>query len=556
MKDSADVLVLWVMPPQQDLFETHIAGQLQGVGARLKSAEQLDAALREAGLRLQRCSRGASIPSAESSALRVLPASSFSSVAQMQAEYQGPRQSEGPDTQAVPTLILAADLEQEAQLLLFAKPTDEVALEADPPKVLLGRLMRLMQRHAVSRQASEATFVDKLTGLYNRRHLLERVFPHWKETCRDDEQCGAVVMIDVDNVKLINDSFGHAVFDNSLRAVGLGMRKLMGPKDVAARASGDEFLCLVVRPTSDDVLRAADEIRLGVAAAVTSALPPRQGTRSSTQWLDSEYADQSRGAHWTVTASAGVACCSDGVDAFEVMQRAEQAVYAAKARGRNCVVTYESMREAAESAGEAGGAEDVRVQHFRNVTRVVTERVASLVSLMGKELVESAQREARRDKLTQLNNRAYFDRRIVREIELARKEARALSIAVFDLDRFGDFNHKYGIPVADQVLRIFAEIASSRIRPVDWLARYGGEEFCLVMPSTLEEAMNVAERVRVAVEAAPIQCPGQPTLHVTVSAGVTQFTAAMGDTDAFVQRASEALIEAKNAGRNCVRAKP
>jgi diguanylate cyclase (GGDEF)-like protein len=212
------------------------------------------------------------------------------------------------------------------------------------------------------------------------------------------------------------------------------------------------------------------------------------------------------------------------------------------------------MRGAAERASD-DGEDDVRVQHFRNVTQVVTERVANLVTLMGQQLVESAQREARRDKLTQLNNRRYFDRRIVREMELARKDARPLSIAVFDLDRFGDFNHKYGMPVADRVLRIFANIAASRIRPVDWLARYGGEEFCLVMPATLDEAVTAAERVRTAVEAEPIDCPGRRPLRVTVSAGVTQFTPEMRDADALVQRASEALIEAKNAGRNCVRAK-
>jgi two-component system, cell cycle response regulator len=101
------------------------------------------------------------------------------------------------------------------------------------------------------------------------------------------------------------------------------------------------------------------------------------------------------------------------------------------------------------------------------------------------------------------------------------------------------------------VLRRFAETARNSVRLTDWLARYGGEEFCLVMPDTdLETAARVAERVRRNVAATDIRSLDQRRVPLTASVGVAQLSAGVDSPLTLVQRASEAVLAAKQAGRN------
>ncbi len=149
--------------------------------------------------------------------------------------------------------------------------------------------------------------------------------------------------------------------------------------------------------------------------------------------------------------------------------------------------------------------------------------------------------------------RRYFDARLSREAETARKHGRALAIALIDLDHFHDVNASFGYPTGDLVLRRFAEIARHGVRLTDWLARYGGEEFCLVMPDTdLDTAARVAERLRAQVAAAEIHSIDQRRVGLTASIGVAQLAPA-DEPLTLVQRASEALLAAKQAGRNRLR---
>jgi len=209
-------------------------------------------------------------------------------------------------------------------------------------------------------------------------------------------------------------------------------------------------------------------------------------------------------------------------------------------------VSYESLQES--SGGED---RDLYVRHFENVTRVMTERMTSLVTNMGRSLVEAARREANQDALTQLHNRRYFDSRLAREFETARKHGRSLTIALVDLDHFHDVNATYGYPTGDHVLRRFSEVARNSVRLTDWLARYGGEEFCLVMPDTdLDTGARVAERVRRNVAATALQSIDQRPVVLTASVGVAQLGAEVDSPLSLVQRASEALLGAKQAGRN------
>jgi diguanylate cyclase (GGDEF)-like protein len=121
---------------------------------------------------------------------------------------------------------------------------------------------------------------------------------------------------------------------------------------------------------------------------------------------------------------------------------------------------------------------------------------------------------------------------------------------IVDVDHFKRINDRYGHASGDLVLRTVAERLASSFRRSDVLARWGGEEFLSLLPDTgLQEAMTIAERARIVVAR-------QVGIHgpwVTVSIGV----ASLGEREPphhLVARADSALYEAKEAGRNTVRA--
>jgi diguanylate cyclase (GGDEF)-like protein len=118
-------------------------------------------------------------------------------------------------------------------------------------------------RHGLERQA----LTDPLTGLANRRSFDEELVAAGAWARRGDRAI-ALVTVDVDHFKKINDSYGHAVGDQALQLVGAAMRAVAGPDDVAARLGGDEFV-LLLRADQASVLRTTEGLREAVASTTT-----------------------------------------------------------------------------------------------------------------------------------------------------------------------------------------------------------------------------------------------------------------------------------------------
>jgi two-component system cell cycle response regulator len=169
------------------------------------------------------------------------------------------------------------------------------------------------------------------------------------------------------------------------------------------------------------------------------------------------------------------------------------------------------------------------------------------------ELQQRLYERARRDTLTGLFNRKYFDEQLRREFAYARRHARPLTLILFDVDHFKKVNDSYGHLTGDLALTGLA----NRIRPVlrdeDLFARYGGEEFVLLCRSTdVEQATLAAERLREAMSTAPFRL-GEYSLRITMSAGVAMFPdAGIGSPEALIAAADQALYCAKHGGRNQV----
>ena len=159
---------------------------------------------------------------------------------------------------------------------------------------------------------------------------------------------------------------------------------------------------------------------------------------------------------------------------------------------------------------------------------------------------------SQQDGLTQLFNARHLQDDLGREMERFQRYGRPLSVLMMDADHFKRINDTYGHLRGDQVLQELARTLLQALRHTDTGFRYGGEEFVALLPETsLDAAMQLAERIRTRFAALPMDLGGVEPVHCTLSIGVAQ--ARDGDTtNSLMQRADEAVYRAKGAGRNRV----
>jgi diguanylate cyclase (GGDEF)-like protein len=190
-----------------------------------------------------------------------------------------------------------------------------------------------------------------------------------------------------------------------------------------------------------------------------------------------------------------------------------------------------------------------------NLVQITADLLNQLVEFYTHNL-EKQEVEHQRDTLTQLYTRKHLMENMELEIKRAKRYQHPLSFIMIDIDHFKKFNDEYGHLMGDHVLKQASQLIRENTREVDLVARYGGEEIAVVLMDTpLKHARLVAEKLRVMMEKAEFTYNEQ-TVHVTISLGVTSFLGGENDTlQAIIQRADEALYEAKNSGRNQVRRK-
>ena len=159
------------------------------------------------------------------------------------------------------------------------------------------------------------------------------------------------------------------------------------------------------------------------------------------------------------------------------------------------------------------------------------------------------------DPLTGVNNRRYLESHLGPMLETAVDRQRPLSLMILDIDHFKAVNDTFGHTAGDDVLKVFALRIKAVIRGVDLLCRLGGEEFIVVMPDTgLDVAARVAERIRLAIDVAPIPIEkGAREVPVTVSIGIAERRLDK-EAEVILQRADRALYRSKHDGRNRVSA--
>ncbi|MEZ5528566.1 MAG: EAL domain-containing protein [Porticoccaceae bacterium] len=167
-------------------------------------------------------------------------------------------------------------------------------------------------------------YFDNLTSLPNRQMLAESLHD-FLESHRDQTVCAAVMMLDLDHFKDINDSWGHGVGDQVIKKIGQALSGLVAGDNMLARMSGDEFV-LFIPQLSEDVSKAARDAQ-AVAEKLGEAV-------ASPVFLD--------GHEVILTASIGIALVTDAaISADRVLQYADTAMYEAKRKGRNSMAFFD-----------------------------------------------------------------------------------------------------------------------------------------------------------------------------------------------------------------------
>ena len=161
---------------------------------------------------------------------------------------------------------------------------------------------------------------------------------------------------------------------------------------------------------------------------------------------------------------------------------------------------------------------------------------------------------ANTDVLSGLNNRRCFMERAEEAFQRALRYRESLSVLMLDIDNFKKINDVYGHHIGDAVIRNFSDLLSAAFRGTDVVGRMGGEEFAVVMIKTDAETAYVkAERFRTAIESNCL-CIQSQELRMTISIGISELGENTASIDDLLNEADRFLYEAKNAGRNCVRA--
>ena len=152
------------------------------------------------------------------------------------------------------------------------------------------------------------------------------------------------------------------------------------------------------------------------------------------------------------------------------------------------------------------------------------------------------------DDLTGIFNRRHILSRFAEEFEKVKRLKTNLSCILADIDQFKSVNDTHGHLAGDEVLKEISHRIRNTIRAYDILGRYGGEEFLILLPDTgLEDAKNLADRIRVHVKDNPII-----SSKITISLGVTAMQAQDQTVDDIIKRADERLYRAKKSGRDRV----
>jgi diguanylate cyclase (GGDEF)-like protein len=177
----------------------------------------------------------------------------------------------------------------------------------------------IIENARLHEQIQQQAIADPLTGLYNHRHLYERLEQEMARSKRSRRPV-AVLMLDIDNLKLINDTYGHQVGDEALKLLASVLQSSCRAEDIVGRFGGDEFMIILPEADTAEAERIGERIQANLAA----------------RYLE----EKGRDGYVPIRVSMGVACCpSDATVMHELIDLADSALYRSKQRGGARITT-------------------------------------------------------------------------------------------------------------------------------------------------------------------------------------------------------------------------
>jgi diguanylate cyclase (GGDEF)-like protein len=231
----------------------------------------------------------------------------------------------------VPVIIQTGHRDREIDLQAMRAGATDYLVKGRTDASLLERTVRYAAEHVRRLEMlRDLTVRDELTGLYNRREL-DRLLKKEVKRCLRYSHPISLIIVDIDDFKSINDTFGHIVGDNVLRSIARLLFAELRSTDSLARYGGDE-LALILPETSDSgTLQLAERIRLIIEAHDFAYVPPSaHGTGSLSKLAP--------------TISLGIATAGGDIDTAEALfSAADRALYRAKRGGRNRTVSFATL---------------------------------------------------------------------------------------------------------------------------------------------------------------------------------------------------------------------
>jgi diguanylate cyclase len=388
------------------------------------------------------------------------------------------------------------------------------------------------QEQQIENHAAEAR-TDALTELANRRAFdrdLQQQFALW----RRHDTTFSLMMIDVDHFKNFNDTYGHQAGDEVLRGVARQLQSCMREMDLVARYGGEEFAVIFPGSNLIEAKQAAERARKAIHASV----------------FDFE------GTKLQVTVSEGIAQVSPGEDMELLVKRADDAMYAAKQGGRNASYYHEDgachpvIEPVVKTPAEPVVDEPVVETP---PTEPANELVDKTPTASPKEESQDEAATSRIDTLTGLPNQATFIEEMRRRVAEWQRYGSPLSLMFIHVDDLPKIEDCHGKATSAIVLRTVTQFLQAAMREMDLVARYEEDCFSILLPGTrLQDAVGVAERLRIAIARCVLKSDGQE-LAFTTSIGVGEALTG-DDLETLTEKASLGVRLSSEAGGNCTHA--
>lgn len=360
-------------------------------------------------------------------------------------------------------------------------------------------------------QSRDLLYSDGLTGLSNRFSLLERLAQAVGSASLEGPR-PAVLSLDLDAFKRVNDGHGHHAGDTVLRTMAARIAAVVGGAGTSFRVGGDEFAVLLDRTSAEEASKVADRMLNSICEPIQLGL-----------------------SQVRMSASIGVAVLRDRRRPEGILRDGDAAMYRAKASGGGCAVLYcDELDDWALARKREADALAMRLEALRQENEALAEAVTV-------------------DARTGLPNCAAFEEDHLSLHTRFIESGEPYALMLIDIDRFHGYNSRYMYLAGNRAIRAVADAIAGTIRHGDRAYRYGGEEFTVLLPgASAEEGVAVAERIRERVEDLRIEHLNNRPGVVTITAGLVGADTRYATPDEAFEAANHLLLRGKEAGRNQV----